>query len=170
MQISRSDLLALARKYRLLAELRRAQHHVARDDVIGSLRQLAREFPGALRELDSLPLEDIDRKVELLEAAARAGAVEPWMQWMHAYHLTLRAALAVKRRLAGRRKVDELVMHEIISDVAAESGYRCDVEFVSSVASPPGGRVNMVVFRRLGAEFGAEPESLSRTLFPRLER
>src|SRR6185436_18311929 len=114
---SRSDLVALARKYRTLAELRRAQQMLSRDDVRTPLQNLAREFPGALRELDLLPLDEIDRRFERLEAAALRGSVEPWMGWMHAYHLTMRAALGVKRRLAGQRVVAEATALEIAAEV-----------------------------------------------------
>jgi len=163
---SRSDLLALARKYRALSELRRAQYRAARADVLGSLRRLAEEFPGSLRELDSLPLEEIEQRVELLETAARIGIPERWMEWMYAYHLTMRAALGVKRRLAGRRAIDEVTALEIAGDVAVESGYRCDMEFVLSVASPPRGRINVLVFQRLGSMFGTDARTLHLTLFP----
>jgi hypothetical protein len=163
---SRSDLLALARKYRAMSELRRAQHQVTRSDVLGSLRSLAREFPGALRELDSLPLEEIEERVELLETAARFGIAARWMEWMYAYHLTMRAALGIKRRLGGRRSISEFTALEIAGDVAVESGYRCDLEFVLSVARPPEGRINVVVFQRLGSVFGIEPQTLWRALFP----
>jgi hypothetical protein len=166
MQLLRSDLIALARKYRALSELRRAQYGTTFAEVRAPLRELSREFPGALRELDSLPLEEIERKSELLEQAAHGAELEPWMLWMHAYHLTMRAALAVKFKLAGRRFVTEAAALEIAGEVSVEIGYRCDLDFVIAVARPPDGRINPVVFRRLGLMFDAEPESLGRALFP----
>jgi hypothetical protein len=170
MQLLRSDLLALARKYRALSELRRAQHRMTFAEVRAPLRELSREFPGSLRELDSLPLEEIERKRELLEQAARGAELEPWMPLMHAYHLTMRAALAVKLRLAGRRAVSEEAAFEIAAGVSREIGYRCDLDFVFAVARPPEGRINPVVFRRLALMFDAEPESLGRALFPERRR
>jgi hypothetical protein len=166
MPLFRSDLIALARKYRALAELRRAQHHVVDDDVRIPLRQLAREFPGALRELDSLPLEEIDRRVEQLEQAAWRGGVEPWMEWMHQYHSTMRAALHIKRRLAGRRALSDVAALDIAVEVRRAFGVRCDAEFVHAVARPPEGRINVLVFRRLAEDFGAEPRALWLALFP----
>src|SRR5688572_18985867 len=149
MPLLRSDLLALARKYRALAELRRAQHRMSFSDARAPLRELSREFPGSLRELDTLPLEEIERKGEQLESAAHGAGFEPWMQWMHEYHLTMRAALAVKQRLAGRRAPSDAVAFEIAGAVSAEVGYRCDLEFVFAVARPPRGRINPIVLRRL---------------------
>jgi hypothetical protein len=167
MSLLRSDLIALARKYRALAELRRAEHHVLdEDDVRVPLQQLAHEFPGALRELDSLPLDEIDRRIDELEEAASRGAVEPWMEWMHHYHVTMRAALHVKRQLAGRRNVSDRVALDIVRAVSRESGYRCDLEFVRAVARPPEGRINVLVFLRLAELFGAEPRVLWLALFP----
>jgi hypothetical protein len=166
MQLLRSDLLALARKYRALSELRRAQYQMTFAEVRGPLRELSREFPGSLRELDSLPLEEIEHKGELLEQAARGARLEPWMTWMHAYHLTMRAALAVKLKLAGRRLISETLALQIAGEVSTEVGYRCDLDFVLAVARPPDGRINPVVFRRLGVMFDAEPESLVHALFP----
>jgi hypothetical protein len=167
MPLFRSDLIALARKYRALAELRRAQHHVVdEDDVRVPLRQLAREFPGALRELDSLPLDEIDRRVEQLELAAGRGPVEPWMEWMHRYHSTMRAALHIKRRLAGRRSLSEIAALDIAIEVRRAFGVACDPDFVRAVARPPEGRINVLVFRRLAEDFGAEPRALWLALFP----
>jgi hypothetical protein len=166
MRLSRSDLIALARKYRSLSELRRMQYHLSPFDDRLLARRLAREFPGALRELDILPLTEIERRGEALSAAAEGAAVEPWMEWMHSYHLMMRAALAIKERLRGRRIVTERSLVEIAGDVSRQSGIRCDVTFVREVADPPAGRVNGVVFRRLSVEFGAAPSALGRVLFP----
>src|SRR5688572_2064903 len=166
MQLLRSDLLALARKYRALSELRRAQYRMTFAEVRAPLRELSREFPGSLRELDSLPLEEIEQKGELLEQAAHGARLEPWMMWMHAYHVTMRAALAVKFKLAGRRSISNALALEIAGEVSSEVGYRCDLEFVFAVARPPEGRINPVVFRRLGLMFDTEPESLLHALFP----
>jgi hypothetical protein len=168
--LSRSDLVALARKYRTIAELRRAQHLASREQAIGMLRELAREFPGALRELDSLPLEEIERRLERIERAMFRGEAEQWMGFMHEYHRMLRAALGVKRRLGARKSVEELVALEIAREVTDESGFGCDVEFVQAVARPPRGRVSVFVLRRIAVAFGTEPESIARALFPEREQ
>ncbi len=165
-RLSRSDLAQLARKYRTLGELRRTEHHVAAAEVRTPLGDLAREFPGALRELDTLPLDEIDRRADRLEAAADAGESEPWMEWLYAYHVAMRAALHVKRVLAGARGIDDRRAFELARDAARVTGYRCDVAFVHAVARPPGGRLNAVVFGRLEAELGARPGSVWQALFP----
>lgn len=163
-RLFRSDLAALARKYRALGEFRRARHHIA--EARAPLRELAREFPGALRELDVLPLDEIDRRAERLEAAAIEGGAEPWMEWLSAYHTAMRAALHVKRRLEGRRSIDARAAFELAREAANATGYRCDIAFVQAVARPRRGRLNVVVFERLEAGFGARPGSIWQALFP----
>ena len=90
------ELAALARKYRTIGAMRRARD---RDGTLAGkaeLEALASEFPGALRELDTLPLGLVDARAASLEEAAQSGAFEPWMAWMHAWHAAMRAALFAK--------------------------------------------------------------------------
>lgn len=162
----RSDLIALARKYRALAELRRAEHLESAELVRPSLRALSNEFPGALRELDSLPLEDIEARIDALDRAAGTGGVAEWMRWMLAYHQAMRAALFVKRRLVGRRRVPASEADALARAASHEIGFRCDAAFVSAVAAPPSGRLNTVVFQHLAVTFGVEPLTLGAALFP----
>ena len=71
MKPSADELARMARKYRFLGELRRDK---ARDGTVPHrrvFRDLAAEFPGALNELDMLPLEIIDARADALERAAR---------------------------------------------------------------------------------------------------
>jgi hypothetical protein len=166
MRLPRSDLIALARKYRWLSELRRAELQLAAIDNASALRALAREFPGALRELDILSLAEIDRRSEALEHAARSGAIESWMEWMHAYHATMRAALSVKQRLRGQRRVSAPIAGELAAQLERETGVRWDTLLVQEVANPPAGRLNTIVFRRLSMMFHIEPNVIGQALFP----
>lgn len=152
------ELRALARKYRTLAALRRAH---AEDGSVAErpvLRALAREFPGALRELDTLELHEIDRRAEALESAAQAGPSEPWMAWLAAYHALLRAALFVKLRVASGS-------HETLAEEASRrAGTRVEVEFVRAVARPAGGKLAALVALRVAETFGVEPEQVRGVL------
>ncbi len=160
----RCDLAQLARKYRALGELRQGAHHAPA--IPSGLRELSREFPGALRELDMLPLDEIHRRAEALEAAARAGHAEPWMEWLCAYHAAMRAALHVKRRLAGARGIDGQSALELAREASRAAGYPCDSDFVHAVARPRAGRLNTVVFERIEADFGVRSGSIWQSLFP----
>ena len=56
------------------------------------LRALAADYPGALRELDSLPTDEIDRRVAELE-----GTAEPsWAAPMSDYHDLLKLGIAIR--------------------------------------------------------------------------
>jgi hypothetical protein len=62
------------------------------------LRALAAEFPGCLRELDTLGPGELARRATTAAAAAAGGAREPWMDWIAAYHTMMADALAARAR------------------------------------------------------------------------
>ena len=97
---SREELLDLAHKYETLLAWRRAHAASGAHAERAELRALARAFPGALRELDSVPLEVIAARAAQLIAAAHGGDRAPWMHWMVAYHAIMRDALWLKPRLS----------------------------------------------------------------------
>jgi hypothetical protein len=169
------ELARLAAKYRRMGELRRAflarqagraDDHRARAGVGGereedrrALRALAAEWPGALRELDTLPTDEIDGRAAALERAAAASSPEPWMEWLLAYHALMRAVLRLKAG-GGRLSPSEL------QRIAEETGVPVDAELARAVADPPHGRLMVVVFERLSARFGVGRRALWDALFP----
>ena len=157
-RVTREDLL---RKYRALAALRDDPAPAPRE----VLRALAREFPGALRELDATPRELLDARAQHLESVNDLESAEPWARWIAAYHGLMRVALAVKRRAASR----ELDPREVVALGAAARapwGEALGEDFVRAVRRPPGGRVGAVVFDRLGAHFATAPDAIWQALFP----
>lgn len=165
------ELNALARKYRTLVELRarrdqlphgQAQSPPAEPPPLSEprtpaavLRSLAREFPGCLRELDTLGAAELaQRAARVAEAAAAGAASEPWMAWIARYHRLMRAALAIRR--AGGAAAGE----------GSSDGLEVDAAFVADVMAPPDGRLGIVVFRRLGREFGVPAREIAAALFP----
>ena len=159
------ELLALLRKYQTLATLRREREQSGTLAPRTVLRALAREFPGALRELDTVSLDELDRKARALSETARGRSEpEPWMTWMAAYHATMRAALLVRARLIKRVPFD--TENAVAAWVAERSTVPVDEAFVRAIARPPGGRLNRAVFERLGAQFAAAPDEIWETLFP----
>ncbi len=164
---SEEELRALARKYEVLARMRRDRERDGSIAARAELRALAREFPGSLRELDTVHLEEIDRRTRALADAAQGiAAVEAWMPWMSAYHATMRAALFVKACVARAPALSDELARAVAERAAAHLGQPIDESFVRAVAFPPRGRLNALVFDRLGREFGAAPELIWRTLFP----
>jgi hypothetical protein len=127
-----------------MAELRAAGAGDETPEERARLKSLAAEFPGALRELDTLASDEIERRARALEDAAAGGPVEPWMAWMNGYHRLLRDALQVRR---GRPS-------------------QIDERFAQAVRYPPNGRIMSAVFARLGEQFGHSPKALWDALFP----
>jgi hypothetical protein len=165
MSVSRVRLLALARKYRLLSEWRR----LAAAQPSEALRPLAREFPGALRELDCLPLALLEQRLQAVLDAGRGEAPEPWIPWMLAYHERMRLALSAKRLLAGAQPSAQLLAR-VASQISFDLARPCAAEFVLRVAKPPRGRLNALVFELLEQELGEPRAELEQALFPRLSR
>jgi hypothetical protein len=165
MNLSRTRLLGLSRKYRVLSALRRGV--LAPKET---LRPLAREFPGALRELDCLPLAELEARLRAVTAAEQGAVPEPWIAWMLCYHERMRVVLEVKQRLRGARPSDRAIVDEVASELARTSHTPADVGFVAQVSAPPGGRLNRLVFELLERELGCPRAKLEQTLFPRLRR
>src|SRR3954464_9214686 len=86
-------LSALARKYAALVELRRRRDAGGDAAGGGTLRALAAEFPGCLRELDTLGRAGPERRAA---ACAAVDVGEPWMAWIAGYHALMRGALAAR--------------------------------------------------------------------------
>ena len=164
----------LVEKYRLLEALARGEagRTVERRDA---MREIAARFPGALREWDDAPPEAISERLraaeEALESLSVGGAEgldqffasqQTWIRWSIAVHERLRAALAVKRWLAGRAPTDALLDN-------AEGVLGVPRARVRAIASPPSGRVSELVYREVAAEAGVSVEALKASLFPRSE-
>jgi hypothetical protein len=137
---------ALLAKYERMRELRAAG--VGDDDAAArrALREFAAAWPGGLKELDTLPTEEIERRW----AACSDGADEPWMAWSARYHELMRAALAIRRG----------------GDADDQAVARVDEEFVRAVKRPHHGRLNVVVFAELAREFAVDAKTIWDALFP----
>jgi hypothetical protein len=109
------------------------------------LRAFAAAWPGALKELDTLPTDEIERRAR----ACADGDVEPWMAWSVRYHELMRAALAIRR-----------------SDDTRQAGAPIDEAFVAAVKRPRHGRLNVVVFAELAREFDLPAREIWDALFP----
>ena len=155
---------ALARKYAVLVELRRRRDAGGDGKGGGGLRALAAEFPGCLRELDTLGPPELERRARATEAAAAGGPVEPWMDWIDAYHALMRAALAVRDPArAAQARGDARALATLASAAASVD---VDATFVTDVLAPPGGRTGVVVLRALAARFGVPAAVIAAALFP----
>jgi hypothetical protein len=89
--VSERPQQALARKYALMLRLR--TEALTDSHMRSQMRALAREFPGALRELDALPLEVIQHR---LDEVSSCELPRPWMIATWHYHQALAVLLAAK--------------------------------------------------------------------------
>jgi hypothetical protein len=60
------------------------------------LKALAADFPGSLRELETLTSDELAAR----HALASSGATPRWLVWTAAYHEAMRAELAARKRVA----------------------------------------------------------------------
>lgn len=178
--MTREALEELLFKYVEMLAMRLAHESQDADEVHAERRMnaLARRFPGALREIDDLEMDEIRWRIDRLDAALRGEvAVERWMQAVALFHASARGALCAKRWLAGRKRRDV--------DSATQRAYTAAVPTLTfpedagpwvsdlaSVASPPRGRLMDLVFRRVAGELATTDEEVRRLVFgiPRRER
>ncbi|MDC0743437.1 hypothetical protein [Polyangium mundeleinium] len=165
---SREALAALEGKYAEIAALRRARDRGEPLPARAVFKALAERFPGALHELDTLPLDVVDARLAALQAALAGGVIEPWMAWMASYHALLRAGLHIRIRTTKDRARGGERASELAAEASAHAGIEIDVTFVHAMLRPPKGRLVGVVYARLEALFGEPAASIRATLFPRL--
>ena len=115
---------------------------------------LAARFPGALREIDRLPLGEISRRIEALaRAESDPAAASPWMHAMDRFHALARGVLFVKRSLATKAAHDWPDEAHLWRDDLAR------------IARPPRGRLMDLVYERLALELGTSAEAAKRLVF-----
>lgn len=157
--LDEADLSSLRDKYERMLALRRA-HARARDDAsfdepdpAPEMARLAEQYPGALREIDTLPLEVIVGRVHELEAvAAEPSRANAWMVAQVLFHRYARGALAIKRWLAGQRTITPAV-RDAFTAALRTMPRRHDAELYAGelerIANPPGGRLMNLVHRHV---------------------
>lgn len=147
--LSADGLQALVRKYQRLTALRARRDGEGAPATRDELRALASEFPGCLRELDTLGPAELGRRTAACAAvAAGAQGPEPWMAWIDGYHALMRQALQTR----GARSRGEP------PDAADDFG--------QAVLTPPGGRMGVVILRALSVRFGVSAATIAAALFP----
>jgi hypothetical protein len=140
-------LEALARKYGRLVELRSRRDGGGVPATRAELRALAAEFPGSLRELDTLGDAELRRRAAACALALQGGPAQPWMHWIDRFHQLMRQALAAR----------------------ANRGAAPD-DFERAVLSPPDGRMLPLVLAQVAREFGQPADHVAATLFPSRRR
>jgi hypothetical protein len=159
----------LAAKY---VEMLRLRELHARDDEPDPRRDmavLASRFPGALREIDDLTLETIRARIDELAIAARdPSRVAPWMTAQLRFHALARGALAAKRWLAGRKRIDAHVLADFdraLASLAWPDDARAWRDSLARIAAPPRGRLMDLVVERVAHELAIAARDARRLVF-----
>jgi len=131
------------------------------------MARLAARYPGALRELDALPLDVIEQRIRALEEATTTGSPTRWMIAQLVFHRFSRGALAAKRWLSvhhpsprgahpngwhatHRAEAAEAVREAFLAAaLGAEAEQFADA--LEVVAAPPRGRLMDLVHARVAA-------------------
>ncbi len=171
--MTRTDLAELRSKYEEMLRLRLAADAGASGDPRRAMAALASQFPGALREIDDLPLDAIRERASELRAAEDGGKIAPWMTATHLFHTLTRGALCAKRWLAGRKSIDAAMLEAFDREADAlcwtddARAWRNDLV---TLASPPRGRVTELVYARVGALLDMSSENVRLLIFGRSRR
>jgi hypothetical protein len=170
-----TDLRALRDKYERILRLRELHARATDDpgfvepDPRAAMADLARSYPGALRELDELPLALIRTRIdELLAAELDAERAAPWMTAQLRFHALARGALAVKRWLAGRARTPALdaAFASAVSTLPFAEDARQWSADLAAIASPPRGRLMDLVYLRLASELGIDVTAARAAVLP----
>ena len=165
-EVSADDILALVRKYEEVVRLRREGEpgSKAESDPRPALAALAAEFPGALRELDQLPLADLESRIQALRRVVRGEeAPGPWMAVQARFHPLMRSALHAKRWLRGRRQVDVAVVESFRRELPSQAAIWA--KDLARIAAPPRGRVVELVLLRVAEELDVDVLYARRLMF-----
>jgi hypothetical protein len=158
MAITRQAIDDLSRKYEEILRLRIAHASPSEPDPRRDMAQLASRFPGALREIDELSLEDIRARLRALTLAAdEPSSASSWMIAVARFHELARGALSAKRWLAGRKVVDDVTRSAFLLDLATLPWPREARDWADDlhrVAAPPRGRVTDLVYERIARDLG----------------
>ena len=157
----------LLEKYCEMRELRAHDADGTLADPRPRLRRLADRFPGALREIDERPMEEIDARIAALEVHLRDVALPPapWMVATFHFHHELRSRLRIKRWLAGRRTVDGELRVRFAQDHASDPellGMQGDID---AIARPPGLRLSLDALAAAARRVGVTDDEAKRLVF-----
>jgi len=170
-----ADLRALRDKYERMNRLRelharaRAEPGFVEPNPRAAMADLAHAFPGALRELDELPIEVIRARIEELSAAEHdPSRVAQWMTTLVRFHALARGALAAKRWLHGRPLTDALISSysRVVMALPHGTDAAAWTQDLAAIAKPPRGRLMDLVYERLALELGMDVASARAAVTP----
>ncbi|HEY2517271.1 MAG TPA: hypothetical protein VGI39_40640 [Polyangiaceae bacterium] len=170
--MTRDELAALRAKYE---EMLRLRLDTSGADPRKAMAALASQFPGALREIDDLPVDALRARSQELADAEAGGSVALWMEAIHLFHVLTRGALCAKRWLGGRKVVDAAAcaaFEQEAEGLCWGDDARLWGPHLARLASPPKGRVTELVYEAIGARLRVTAEDAKLLAFgvPRRQR
>ena len=167
-----SVLHALRHKYAAIVELRLA-HAAGTEDpqaVRPRLLDLAREFPGALREIDQLALDELHRRIaELDSVLAGESPHASWMAAVALFHALLRGALCAKRWMSTAGLAGEDARRAFVAGLPAMAfpdDARAWIDDLDAIAAPPRGRMMDLVLPRIAKTLAITVEETRALVLP----
>lgn len=167
LKVEHLDLARLRWKYETILALRLRPKSQA--VPVQELRALAREFPGALRDLDSLALASIhDRIDEIVGAELDPSKTAHWMLAELTYAHAMRGVKAVKAWLRGRRAIDDAIREAFsvaLTSFAHRDEARAWTNELADIAAPERGRLVPLGLRRVASALGVSESEARRLVF-----
>ena len=156
-------------KYREIKRLREAEGCADDRATREHMAALAQRFPGALRELDRLPMPVIDERIMLLERSLERGEPLPsWAPLQISYHGLMRAALRIKRMFAGHGGAATTLLELASRYVPAADEpplASLDGQALEAILKPTAGRLNPWAYARVAAQHQVPIERVREAFF-----
>ena len=163
--MNRTDLKALREKYEEMLRLRRETDG---SDPRRRMADLASRFPGALREIDDLPLASIEARVHALGVAEEGGEAAAWMEAIHLFHTLTRGALCAKKWLSrpqgDRHRCPGRFRARPIGALLGEDAGAWSND-LAQLADPPRGRVPDLGYDKMSALLDLPPDEERALVF-----
>jgi hypothetical protein len=159
----RASCEELLSKYRRMRRMRLEDEATPGADQRGAMRALAADFPGALREIDERPLEQIEARIAALEGALEGGPLPPWTAPVAGYHRLLRAALRIRR--AAPKSLPEEERRRAAREAGRALSPPVEGCWAEAPLTPPEGRLTALVIGTLEDRLGLSVEAIEEALF-----
>ena len=163
--LSKPALIALERKYRALAELRKQRESYEAEGIMaligderdarqGAMKKVASEFPGALRELESLSANELLARAKVIAALSRSGEPLPmWVALVWELHCITKGMLLIKET-GKRKRIEQEEWKQL------EWFRSVDVETINRYLSPQSRRMVDEIWGDLSLRFGKPVDEL----------
>jgi hypothetical protein len=126
---------------------------------------LAARFPGALREIDEVPMDALEERVRELRDVVSGSHPrdDHWGPALHRFHELFRGVLFAKRWLGEQRDRTAFEDDAERAGVPEAVTWRDDLD---AIASPPGGKLGPLVIARIARELSLPADRVWSMVHP----